>query len=52
MASAVDGAFTSLNRWTAIVDVVDDEWLADSLSDDGAPPLLYLFSGHDPTVHH
>lgn len=31
----MDGVFTSLNRAQQLLDLVDDEWLADQLSDDG-----------------
>ena len=30
-----DGKFSSVNRPKELLDLVDDEWLADTLSDDG-----------------
>jgi hypothetical protein len=34
----MDSAFTSIHRSVVLLDLVDDAWAADCLSDDGARP--------------
>ena len=40
----LDSVFTALHRSVILLDLVDDAWATDCLSDDGAAPRLILLT--------